>query len=120
MSAKIEILVERLYDVKIVPVQVVENRGGKKICYVATERGPEEREVQTGAFNNTFVQIVSGLEVGESVLLNPPRVAQSEPASESRQASRSATEEKQAQGSAGENAPSVETSVSNTPAKAVP
>ena len=34
---------------------------------------PEEREVQTGAFNNIFVEIVSGVEVGESVLLNPPR-----------------------------------------------
>jgi hypothetical protein len=120
MSAKVEILVEQLYDVKIVPVQVVANRGGKKFCYVAAERGPQEREVQTGAFNNTFVHIVSGLEVGESVLLNPPRVAQSEAAAESRQASRPAGQEKQAQGGVEENAPAVETPDSNVPAPSKP
>ncbi|TKJ36505.1 MAG: hypothetical protein CEE38_11880 [Planctomycetes bacterium B3_Pla] len=74
MSAKVEILVERLEDVIIVPVQVVANRGGKKVCFVSTPGGTEERIVQTGAFDDTFVQIVDGLEEGEEVLLNPPRV----------------------------------------------
>jgi RND family efflux transporter MFP subunit len=73
MSAKVEILVEQLHDVKIVPVHVVANRAGRKLCYVATDSGTEEREVQTGAFNNTFVEIKSGLQVGEKVLLSPPR-----------------------------------------------
>ena len=76
MSAKVEILVERLEDVIIVPVQVVANRGGKKVCFVLTAGGKqEEREIQTGAFDDTFVQIVEGLEEGEKVLLNPKRVA---------------------------------------------
>ncbi len=92
MSAKVEILVDQLYDVKIVPVQVVANRAGKKICYVATGGKPEEREVQTGAFNNTFVEIVSGLEVGENVLLSPPRVAGSA-ASEPNESSRAPKQE---------------------------
>jgi hypothetical protein len=76
MSAKVEILVEQLDDVIIVPVQVVANRRGKKVCYIATPEGPKEREVQTGAFNDTFVQIVNGLQEGEEVLLNPPRVTE--------------------------------------------
>ena len=80
MSAKVEILVDQLYDVKIVPVHVVANRAGKKVCYVSTAAGPEEREVQTGAFNNNFVQITSGLEVGENVLLSLPRMAGEAPA----------------------------------------
>ncbi|MHC4143830.1 MAG: efflux RND transporter periplasmic adaptor subunit [Planctomycetota bacterium] len=74
MSAKVEILVERLEDVIIVPVQVVANRGGSKVCFVSTPGGTEERIVQTGAFDDTFVQIVDGLKEGEKVLLNPPRV----------------------------------------------
>ncbi len=74
MSAKVEILVEHLYDALIVPVQVVANRGGRKVCYIAAEGTPEEREVQTGSFNDIFVQIVGGLEAGENVLLNPPRL----------------------------------------------
>lgn len=83
MSAKVEILVEELTDVMIVPIQVVANRGGRKVCYIPTPQGPEEREVKTGEFNETFVQIVSGLQVGEEVLLNPPRIVESSSADNS-------------------------------------
>jgi len=77
MSAKVQILAEQLHNVIIVPVQVVANRGGKKICYVVTPQGPRQREVQTGAFNDTYVQILDGLKVGEEVLLTPPRLIES-------------------------------------------
>jgi RND family efflux transporter MFP subunit len=73
MSAKVEISVGHLRDVTIVPVQVVANRGGRKVCYIDTGGTPEEREVETGAFNDIFVQIVSGVDIGENVLLSPPR-----------------------------------------------
>jgi HlyD family secretion protein len=75
-SAKVEILVEQLQDVTIVPVLAVANREGKKLCYVVTPQGAQPRELQTGAFNNTFVQITDGLTVGEQVLLNVPNVVQ--------------------------------------------
>jgi len=74
MSAKVEIFVEQLNDVIIVPVQVVANRAGKKVCYCLTPQGPRQQEVKTGAFNDTFVQIIDGLQVAEEVLLNPPRL----------------------------------------------
>lgn len=77
MSAKVEILVEKLNDVLIVPVQVVANRSGKKVCYVLASQ-PKEREVKTGSFNDTFVQILEGLEPGEKVLLSPPKITESE------------------------------------------
>ena len=83
MSAKVEILVERLEDVIIVPVQVVGNQGGKKVCYCLTSHGVEQRVVQTGSFNDTFVQVTDGLEVGEEVLLSPPRLIEAEPEDES-------------------------------------
>ena len=72
MSCRVEVLVRQLDDVLLVPIQVVANRGGRKVCYVATPDGPEEREVQTGAFTDVLVQIVDGLEESEQVLLNPP------------------------------------------------
>ena len=72
MSCKVEILVRRLEDVLLVPIQVVTNRGGHKVCYVATASGAQERQVTTGAFTDTLVQITSGLEEGEEILLNPP------------------------------------------------
>ena len=75
MSAKVEILVEHLKDVIIVPVMVVANRQGNKVCFLVRPDGTEEeRVVKTGAFDDTFVQIVEGLEEGEKVLLNPPRI----------------------------------------------
>jgi multidrug resistance efflux pump len=77
MSAKVEILVEQLKDVIIVPVTVVANRQGKKVCFVVAPDGSsEERVVKTGAFDDTFVEIAEGLEEGEQVLLNPPRITE--------------------------------------------
>lgn len=74
MSCKVQILVRSLEDAMTVPIQVVSNRAGRKVCYVMTGSGPEERTVQTGIFNDTFVQIVDGLEDGDEVLLNPPQI----------------------------------------------
>jgi len=75
MSAKVEILVEELHDVLIIPVQAVANQQGRKVCYVLTDQGPQLRQVRTGSFNEAFVQIIEGLHEGEKVLLNPPRLA---------------------------------------------
>jgi len=72
MSCKVQILVEQLEDVIIVPIQVVSNRAGRKVCYVITSGGYQERVVRTGLFNDTFVEIIEGLEAGEEVMLNPP------------------------------------------------
>jgi len=78
MSAKVEILVNHIKDALIVPNHVVSNRLGKKVCYVQTPSGKEEREVKTGEYNDNFVQIVTGLKEGEKVLLSPPKMAQSQ------------------------------------------
>ena len=72
MSCKVQILVEQLEDAIIVPIQVVSNRAGRKVCYVMTSQGHQERVVRTGLFNDTFVEIIEGLEAGEEVMLNPP------------------------------------------------
>lgn len=73
MSAKVEIIIAQLKNVLTVPVQCIANRGGKKICYVQTNSS-QEREVKTGPYNDKFIQIIEGLNEGDKVLLNPPRV----------------------------------------------
>ncbi|MBN1392018.1 MAG: efflux RND transporter periplasmic adaptor subunit [Sedimentisphaerales bacterium] len=78
MSAKVEIIIDELKNVISVPLQTVVNRNGKKVCFVLSSKEPEQREVETGLFNDNFVEIKSGLSEGEEVLLNPPRI--SEPA----------------------------------------
>ncbi|MHC4574808.1 MAG: efflux RND transporter periplasmic adaptor subunit [Planctomycetota bacterium] len=78
MTAKVEIIVEELKDVISAPIQSVVNVEGRKVCYAATDEGPQQRQVETGAFNENFVEIKSGLSEGEKVLLNPPRRVESE------------------------------------------
>ncbi|MCF7974861.1 MAG: HlyD family efflux transporter periplasmic adaptor subunit [Phycisphaerae bacterium] len=76
MSCKVTILVEKIKNAAIVPIQVVANRQGEKVVYVAKGSSSEKRVVVTGAFNDTFVEIKSGLQAGEEVLLNPPLFAE--------------------------------------------
>ena len=78
MSAKVEVIIDELKDILSVPIQTVITSEGTKVCYVMTNSGPQKREVETGAFNNNFVEIKNGLVEGEKVLLNPPRPGESE------------------------------------------
>jgi multidrug resistance efflux pump len=71
MSAKVEILVNRLDDCIYVPVQAVSPDGDRQVCYLAGLQ-PERREVEIGEFNDEFIQIKSGLKQGERVLLRLP------------------------------------------------
>jgi HlyD family secretion protein len=78
MTADVEVMINELHDVLYVPIQSVVTVEDEKICYV---RGSdvEKREVETGLFNDNFVEIKSGLTEGEKVLLNPPRWAPGQP-----------------------------------------
>ena len=72
MSAQVEILVDKLTDVLYVPLQAVYRHNGGHIVYVASggETGP--RNVDVGAFNDEFVEIVGGVKEGEVIYLRPP------------------------------------------------
>ena len=73
MSAEVEILVDRLDDVIYVPVQAVTYWDDQRVVYVADGGQAERREVEVGAFSETFIEISSGLREGEEVLLLPPQ-----------------------------------------------
>lgn len=75
MSAKVEILVDKLADVLYVPLQAVVPSDGKQVCYVVNGRRPEKRPVEVGQFNDEFIEIKAGLQEGERVLLHPPETA---------------------------------------------
>jgi len=78
MTGKVEVLIDELHDVLYVPIQSVVTVGDKKVCYVMASNTPEKRDVETGLFNDNFVEIKSGLTEGEQVMLNPPRWTESE------------------------------------------
>ncbi len=68
MSTKVEVLVNKLADVVYVPIQAVTPIEGKHYCFVGSDR----REVETGEFNDEFIEIKKGLEAGERVALRLP------------------------------------------------
>jgi len=72
MSAKVEILVNKLDNCVYVPVQAISPDNGKQVCYVANGLRHERREVQIGEFNDEFIEIKKGLREGERVLLRTP------------------------------------------------
>ena len=72
MTGKVTVMIDELHDVLYVPIQSVVTVEDKKICYFAGSPA-QKREVETGLFNDNFVEIKSGLAEGEKVMLNPPR-----------------------------------------------
>jgi hypothetical protein len=75
MSAKVEIIVDRLADVVYVPIQAVAPQQGKQFCYVSRAQGSEPREVEIGQFSDSFIEIKKGVKEGEVVLLRRPDTA---------------------------------------------
>ena len=73
MSAEVEILVDQLSDTVYVPLQAVTYWDDKRVVYVDNIGNPERREVETGTFSDSFIEIRSGLREGEKVLLLPPQ-----------------------------------------------
>ena len=72
MSARVELLVERLASAVYVPLEAVFERGGKHYCYVMNGGSPEAREVLAGPSNENHIVIGTGVEAGELVLLGDP------------------------------------------------
>ncbi len=73
MSAEIDILVRSLEDVIYVPIQAVTYHDDKRVVYVSRRGRAERREIEVGTFSDSYIEIVSGLEEGEEVLLLPPQ-----------------------------------------------
>jgi HlyD family secretion protein len=71
-SAKAEITINDLDNVITVPLQALKTEKGKLYCYKKTNGGHEKSEVEIGLMNHSFVEIKSGLNEGDKVLLTQP------------------------------------------------
>ena len=76
MTANIEIQGDHVESVVTVPVEAAFYKQGRYVVYVfdGSEMEPVEREVVTGVANIDRLEIVSGLEEGESVALYDPEI----------------------------------------------
>ncbi|HAV65384.1 MAG TPA: hypothetical protein DCY13_23790 [Verrucomicrobiales bacterium] len=71
VSAKAEVIITNLLDVLTVPVQAVTTLKGQSVVYLAGST-PKAVPVEVGMFNTKFIQVISGIEEGDRVLLSPP------------------------------------------------
>lgn len=72
LTAEVEIQVVSRENVLQVPVQAIVAIGEKHYAFVLTDRGPELRkDIIIGDSNDKSVEILSGLEEGEQVIMNP-------------------------------------------------
>ncbi|MCH8052675.1 MAG: efflux RND transporter periplasmic adaptor subunit [Planctomycetes bacterium] len=69
VTARVEILVSELTDVVAVPVQSIYSKVHKSFVFVGHKDDAEPIEVQLGLASDEFVEIKSGLEPGQEVLL---------------------------------------------------
>lgn len=70
MSAQARIIINELKDVLIIPLQAVTTQGSDRVCHVKTAFGSERRIIETGDYNDNFIEVRSGLKEGEEVILN--------------------------------------------------
>ena len=72
MSARVELLVERMEKARYVPLEAVFVSGGRHYTYVMRGRSAEVQEVLVGPSNENYTVIETGLEPGDRVLLRDP------------------------------------------------
>ena len=73
MNAKVDVIVDELDDVLYVPVQSIEVENDHHFCYVNNGSQLERREIQTGLFNDEFIEVRSGINAGDAIALALPQ-----------------------------------------------
>lgn len=74
MSASIEITIAEKKDILTLPLLAVKEENGQKYVFVKSKRGePEKRNITTGIDDGMNIEIVSGLEISDAVIINPPK-----------------------------------------------
>jgi multidrug efflux pump subunit AcrA (membrane-fusion protein) len=74
MTAEVEILIDDLNDVPLIPVSAVVEQRGKFFAWVKTAGAPERRQLTLGRTNDKMIHVVDGVKQGDEVLLNPRAV----------------------------------------------
>ncbi len=73
MTAAVNIIVNELSDVLLVPNRAVRVREGRRVVFVLKDGSLETIEVSLGASSETVSEVLDGdLRVGDAIVLNPP------------------------------------------------
>ncbi len=73
MTAAVNIVVNEIKNVLIVPNRTVRLLGGKRVVYVLKNGTPTPVQIEIGASSEVNTQVLSGdIKVGDQIMLNPP------------------------------------------------
>jgi HlyD family secretion protein len=72
MTARADIVVGTRSDVLLIPVNAVFEQQDSTVCHVVRPLGIETRRVELGESNDVMVEVVSGLNDGDQVMLTDP------------------------------------------------
>jgi HlyD family secretion protein len=74
MTAAVNIIVDNLENVLLLPNRAVRLEDGKRIVYVLRNGKPEKVNVTIGVSSDTYSEIIdSGLKLGDLIIVNPPQ-----------------------------------------------
>lgn len=72
LTAEFEIIVDNRGDILQIPVQGIINIGSDYFCYMLDPEGnPLRKKLKVGDTNDTSVEIIEGITVGDQIILNP-------------------------------------------------
>lgn len=75
MTAAVNIVIEQLEDVLLVPNRAVRLRSGKPVVYMLENNIPQPKDIELGATSEEFAQVLSeNFQAGNLVVLNPPTI----------------------------------------------
>jgi HlyD family secretion protein len=73
MTAAVNIVVEELQDVLLVPNRAVRLVDGERVVYILVDGQPVKKEIRLGSSSDTMSVVANGdLKVGDVIILNPP------------------------------------------------
>ncbi|MFG0335553.1 MAG: HlyD family efflux transporter periplasmic adaptor subunit, partial [Maioricimonas sp. JB049] len=74
MSAEVEILLADLPDRVVIPISSVVERRGRFYCWIQVGDDHEKRPLKLGATDDTYIEVIDGVKIGDIVLRNPRAV----------------------------------------------
>ena len=76
MTASVTIQLDTRENVLTVPAKAVKREGGKSVVYVLANGRPQPRDVKVGWKDSQWIEVLSGVEEGQTVLLDAPAAEQ--------------------------------------------
>ena len=79
MTASVTVFLDAKTDVLAVPIKAVKRQRGKNVVYVVKNGQPQSREVKVGWKDGRWIEIVAGLQEGETIFAEAPADMPAEP-----------------------------------------